>query len=361
MTELYPQPEVSGRSDIDTSSVGLLTIDTGSQAIISCNDAFAGVLERPAGDVPGRPITDFVDDEVRSVATAVIAGIRAGYISSVDGNVDLLRPSGSVGVDCWILALGTGRPRTMAIAGVIAGDGSEAPDEDAPRGTGFRPTHVDPGRIALATMDDEWRIRQLAPGSAEQLGLPAPDATAVMPRLSELAHPDDALTLLGSYERRAATGAPETFALRLHGADGQFLAARATVSPLCGSVGPRFGLVVRVLHPEGQGGAESDRVARLEQQLARIRQVVQGTDHDAATVVADLSDLTTRQREIVARLLDGHRVDAIARDLYVSPSTVRNHLSAIFEKLGVASQSELIELLRDRSMGARPDADPDAL
>jgi DNA-binding NarL/FixJ family response regulator len=67
-----------------------------------------------------------------------------------------------------------------------------------------------------------------------------------------------------------------------------------------------------------------------------------------------------RQREIVERLLGGHRVDAIARDLYVSPSTVRNHLSAIFEKLGVASQSELIELLRRDSSGARSKIEPGA-
>jgi DNA-binding CsgD family transcriptional regulator len=97
---------------------------------------------------------------------------------------------------------------------------------------------------------------------------------------------------------------------------------------------------------QAEEAAESERVARLEDQLARIRRVVQSTDGNAAANPVDLSDLTLRQRQIVDRLLDGHRVDAIARDLYVSPSTVRNHLSAIFEKLGVASQSELIELLR---------------
>jgi DNA-binding NarL/FixJ family response regulator len=96
-------------------------------------------------------------------------------------------------------------------------------------------------------------------------------------------------------------------------------------------------------------------VARLEEQLARIRQVVQATDADTAAPL-ELRELTTRQREIVERLLDGHRVDAIARDLYVSPSTVRNHLSAIFDKLGVASQSELVELLRGQATG-----DPDTV
>jgi DNA-binding CsgD family transcriptional regulator len=39
-------------------------------------------------------------------------------------------------------------------------------------------------------------------------------------------------------------------------------------------------------------------------------------------------------------------VPAVARDLYVSQSTVRNHLSAIFHLFGVHSQAELLALLR---------------
>jgi DNA-binding NarL/FixJ family response regulator len=75
--------------------------------------------------------------------------------------------------------------------------------------------------------------------------------------------------------------------------------------------------------------------------------------------LSELGDLTTRQREIVERLLEGHRVNAIARDLYISPSTIRNHLSAVFRRLGVASQWELIERLRTSSPGpAEPGVSP---
>jgi hypothetical protein len=38
----------------------------------------------------------------------------------------------------------------------------------------------------------------------------------------------------------------------------------------------------------------------------------------------------------------------IASQLYVSQSTVRNHLATIFHKFGVHSQAELLELLTPR-------------
>ena len=40
------------------------------------------------------------------------------------------------------------------------------------------------------------------------------------------------------------------------------------------------------------------------------------------------------------------QLPALAADLYVSQSTVRNHLSSIYAKLGVHSQVDLIRLVR---------------
>lgn len=61
--------------------------------------------------------------------------------------------------------------------------------------------------------------------------------------------------------------------------------------------------------------------------------------------------LTTRETDIVCRLMDGDRVPAIAKALFLSQSTVRNHLSNVFHKLGVGSQQELIDLIRETAKG----------
>jgi len=59
-----------------------------------------------------------------------------------------------------------------------------------------------------------------------------------------------------------------------------------------------------------------------------------------------LGELTSRELAVLTRLIDGQRVSGIAADLFVSPSTVRNHLSSIYTKLGVHGQVDLIRLLR---------------
>ena len=65
-----------------------------------------------------------------------------------------------------------------------------------------------------------------------------------------------------------------------------------------------------------------------------------------------LSELSEREREVLEQLMSGSRVPAIAKDLFISQNTVRNHLKAIYRKVGVSSQSALIELVR--SLGAAP-------
>jgi DNA-binding CsgD family transcriptional regulator len=60
----------------------------------------------------------------------------------------------------------------------------------------------------------------------------------------------------------------------------------------------------------------------------------------------ELADLSVREREVVALLMAGERAPAIAKQLHISPHTVRNHLKSVFRKLGVGSQSELIQRIR---------------
>jgi DNA-binding NarL/FixJ family response regulator len=79
----------------------------------------------------------------------------------------------------------------------------------------------------------------------------------------------------------------------------------------------------------------------------------------AAQVGAELfgiDRLTTRELDIVTLLVGGDRVRSIAQRLFLSQSTVRSHLSVIFSKFGVRSQSELLDLLRART---RPSTDRD--
>jgi DNA-binding CsgD family transcriptional regulator len=65
----------------------------------------------------------------------------------------------------------------------------------------------------------------------------------------------------------------------------------------------------------------------------------------------DLQHLSSRELEIVTRLIAGDRVPSIAKQLFLTEGTVRNYLSSIFRKLGVGTQQELIELLRQGPSG----------
>ena len=60
-------------------------------------------------------------------------------------------------------------------------------------------------------------------------------------------------------------------------------------------------------------------------------------------------DLTEREREVLALLIEGLNNTQIAAKLNVSPSTVKSHVSNILSKLGVASRTEAVTLaLRNR-------------
>jgi DNA-binding CsgD family transcriptional regulator len=72
------------------------------------------------------------------------------------------------------------------------------------------------------------------------------------------------------------------------------------------------------------------------------------TDADRERI-ARLAPITDRQWDILRLLMAGMTPAEIGEELYVSASTVRNHLSAMFRKFGVSTQHELLRLLSSLS------------
>ena len=56
--------------------------------------------------------------------------------------------------------------------------------------------------------------------------------------------------------------------------------------------------------------------------------------------------LSHRQAEVLALLATGAGVEALARDLFISPATVRKHIEHIYTRLGVHSRAEAVERAR---------------
>ncbi|MEV7620229.1 LuxR C-terminal-related transcriptional regulator [Microbacterium sp. NPDC089321] len=72
--------------------------------------------------------------------------------------------------------------------------------------------------------------------------------------------------------------------------------------------------------------------------------------------------LTARERTVLSALMDNGSAAAIARELYVSPNTVKSQLRSIYRKLGAANRQEAIMVAVERQLLAdetQPDVDVD--
>ena len=78
-------------------------------------------------------------------------------------------------------------------------------------------------------------------------------------------------------------------------------------------------------------------------------EAAQALVHAASQPPAPGYDLTEREREVLALMIEGWNNTQIAGKLTVSPSTIKSHVSNILSKLGVASRTEAVTLaLRNR-------------
>jgi DNA-binding NarL/FixJ family response regulator len=66
---------------------------------------------------------------------------------------------------------------------------------------------------------------------------------------------------------------------------------------------------------------------------------------------ANLPALSARQREILGYVVEGLSNAEIGRRLYLSESTIKQHLRAVFKLLGVSNRTEAAKTMRDHTRG----------
>lgn len=81
--------------------------------------------------------------------------------------------------------------------------------------------------------------------------------------------------------------------------------------------------------------------------------ISQDTDPHSSRIVAAfrLDALTQREREVTQKVAKGLTYEETAKQLYVSLSTVRNHMQNIYRKLGISNQRQLVSLFHHAQKG----------
>jgi DNA-binding CsgD family transcriptional regulator len=291
-------------------------------------------------------LIDVVDATELEVSRAALAALASGAVDSFRAHRLLTTSDGPTLTSVWVRSI----PRSagaIALVLVLPADEYDDPSPLPGPDISLRPT----SDLAAGTMRLGGEIVTLVRSDAGVLG-EAMSHEGTGAQLVDHVHPDDRKrlrTALQQFER----GLDEVIAqIRVGHTQHEWVACECHLFATGdGPGGEPIGFVLSGVSHQPQ--VPTERVAQLEQHIGRIAAEVlaAGVTVGPANAVGDvpsisIGGLTARQLDIVNRLLEGARVTTIAAALYISPSTVRNHLSAVYRTAHVHSQAELIELLR---------------
>jgi PAS domain S-box-containing protein len=306
--------------------------------IIEASDALASLLAGGRERFLQRDVTDFIVDPVqaRSRLELLASGELDGY-RVLRREYRRLDGTGLV-VDGYVAAYPDDADGPLAIGVILPAEGSPL-GRELPRAT------TDSDVVVLGTVDDGWRIDRVSADVQKLLGYQAREI--IGRSLATLVHVDDLPSLLMALGQALQGSGGASTRLQFRTAAGGWQLRRALITPLAGPSTQGFGFAFALTDSVPRN--VENRTGELENHLRRIAKEVAATGvlagllgSPAVTSLPSLAELSWRELQIVSGLLAAERVPMIARRLFVSESTVRNHLTSVYRKLGVSSQQELL-------------------
>jgi PAS domain S-box-containing protein len=321
---------------ITTSALAVAQVDLATHRIVAASGAAGAMVGLDPADLVGRLVTDFVEGE----ATGGLPLLAAGRLEGFEAQRRLRRADGAV-VDAYVWAhvLGSLRPARYGVAFLMDSESVQLP-------TLWLASPASDHKV-IGTVDEEWRIDRISHEVRALLGYTPREVAGKLPMTS--VNPHDLPQVLSGLAHVHATDRNVVVRARIRRADTGWVWCRAHLSAMGGA--PRFAFTLRAITADEV--PDSARLSSLESRLARIAEEVRSVAFSvpfagapALAEIPELADLTSREWQTLSLLADGGRVAGIAQTLGLSQSTVRNHLSAIYRKLDVRSQAELVDRLR---------------
>lgn len=316
---------------VSTCPLPALLLVVPSEQVLAASPVAERLLSPDGSPLVGRNLEDFTADE----PTGALELVRAGRLDGYEARRTVVRNGKPVPMTVWIRVADPRGDRGSALA-ILLPDPAHL-GEALPRPEGMTV------QLVMGSTDPHVIVDRISADVAALLGHGPPDV--IGQSLLRLVRPPDVEPLLRALAESAATGLGTSLTVRVQLYSSRVHRCQLVVLPMLPSPSFAFALLDAEFSAETLMSASGMSQA-LWQFEEGVRSATASRLAAGHRVVPGLSRLSGRELEIVTRLMDGDRVPAIAESLFLSPSTVRNHLSAVFRKLRVRSQQELIHLLR---------------
>jgi PAS domain S-box-containing protein len=303
------------------------------------NQHAADLFGVPLLDLAGTKNTDLLGPSPS--VTQAFAALESGAVEVVCAERRIRVPNGSAPVLAWSRAVELDGARALVSLYIPVPEVDRLGRDPSAPWRDLTP-------VAIGTADLQWRIDTISADIRELVGAEATEYLGTS--LLDLVHPDDMAHLRRQLGPDVTVPRSHCY-VRMRNGHGSWVEVCVLVANLDEDRQRIAFAAIGIPHATNRAAA--DRVRELELVLRHIGAEVRAAgvldELETMPAVSDhpqLSELTTRQWEILSRLVRGDRVPTIADALYVSQSTVRNHLATIYAKFGVHSQAELLVRLR---------------